>query len=148
MRGEAKLPQGTIHYRESGEGPPVVFVHGLLVDGRLWRKVTPLLEDRFRCIVPDLPLGSHTTPLNADADLSPPGLARIVADFLRGARARGRHPGRQRHRRRDLADHGREPSGADRPPRAHQLRRVRELPAAGVPAAAVGGKGPAGCSPE
>jgi pimeloyl-ACP methyl ester carboxylesterase len=79
---QAKLSQGKIHYRESGEGPPVVLVHGLLVDGRLWRKVTPLLEGSFHCIVPDLPLGSHTTPLNADADLSPPGLARIVADFL------------------------------------------------------------------
>jgi len=79
---EANLSQGTIHYRESGEGPPIVFVNGLLVDGRLWRKVTALLEDRFRCIVPDLPLGSHRTPMNPDADLSPPGLARIVADFL------------------------------------------------------------------
>ncbi len=79
---EVALPQGTIRYRESGEGPPVVFVHGLLVDGRLWRKVTPLLEDRFRCIVPDLPLGSHAQPMNPDADLSPAGLARIVAGFL------------------------------------------------------------------
>jgi pimeloyl-ACP methyl ester carboxylesterase len=79
---EAKLPQGTIDYRESGEGPPIVFAHGLLVDGRLWRKVTPLLEDRFRCIVPDLPLGSHRRPMSADADLSPPGLARLIADFL------------------------------------------------------------------
>jgi pimeloyl-ACP methyl ester carboxylesterase len=79
---EAKLSQGTIHYRESGAGPPIVFVHGLLVDGRLWRKVTPLLESRFRCIVPDLPLGSHQKPMNMDADLSPAGLARIVADFL------------------------------------------------------------------
>jgi len=79
---EVTLPQGTINFRESGEGPPVVFAHGLLVDGRLWRKVTPLLEDRFRCIVPDLPLGSHRTPMNPDADLSPPGLARIIAGFL------------------------------------------------------------------
>ena len=79
---EANLPQGTIRYSETGDGPPIVFVHGLLVDGRLWRKVTPLLEDRFRCIVPDLPLGSHTTPMNPDADLSPPGLARIVSGFL------------------------------------------------------------------
>jgi pimeloyl-ACP methyl ester carboxylesterase len=79
---DVKLPQGTIHYTESGEGPPVVFVHGLLVDGRLWRKVTPLLEHRFRCIVPDFPLGSHRTPMNPDADLSPPGLAAIVAGFL------------------------------------------------------------------
>jgi pimeloyl-ACP methyl ester carboxylesterase len=79
---EVKLPQGTISYREWGQGPPIVFVHGLLVDGRLWRKVTPLLDDRFRCIVPDLPLGSHMTAMNPDADLSPPGLARIVAGFM------------------------------------------------------------------
>ena len=77
-----KLPQGNIHYREYGEGPPIVFVHGLLVDGGLWRKVTPLLEDNFRCIVPELPLGSHPEPMNPDADLSPPGLARIIAGFL------------------------------------------------------------------
>jgi pimeloyl-ACP methyl ester carboxylesterase len=79
---EVKLPHGTIHYNESGEGPPIVFVHGLLVDGRLWRKVTPLLEGEFRCIVPEFPLGSHREPMNPDADLSPPGLARIVAGFL------------------------------------------------------------------
>ena len=79
---EATLPQGTIHYRESGEGEPIVFLHGLLVDGRLWRKVTPLLEDRFRCIVPDLPLGSHTIPMSPDGDLSPPSLAKIVDGFL------------------------------------------------------------------
>jgi pimeloyl-ACP methyl ester carboxylesterase len=79
-----KLREGNIHYREFGEGPPIVFVHGLLVDGRLWRKVTPLLKDRFRCIVPEFPLGSHPEPLNPNADLSPPGLARIVAGFLEG----------------------------------------------------------------
>jgi pimeloyl-ACP methyl ester carboxylesterase len=79
---EVKLPQGTIPYRESGDGPPIVFVHGLLVDGRLWRKVTPLLEGSYRCIVPDLPLGSHTVPMDPGADLSPPGLAKIIADFM------------------------------------------------------------------
>ena len=54
---EITLPQGTIHYRDAGEGPPVVFLHGLLVDGEVWRKVTPLLQGDARCIVPDLPLG-------------------------------------------------------------------------------------------
>jgi pimeloyl-ACP methyl ester carboxylesterase len=81
---EVKIEQGTISYRESGSGPPIVFLHGLLVDGRLWRKVTPLLKDDFHCLVPDLPLGSHTVPMHPDADLSPPGLARIVAGFLKG----------------------------------------------------------------
>ena len=79
---EIGLPQGTIRYRDTGSGEPIVFVHGLLVDGRLWRDVTPLLEDEFRCIVPDLPLGSHTSPVAEGTDLSPPGLARIVADLL------------------------------------------------------------------
>jgi len=76
------LDAGTIHYRESGSGRTVVFAHGLLVNGTLWRKVTPLLEARFRCIVPDLPLGSHREAMKPDADLTPPGLARILADFM------------------------------------------------------------------
>jgi pimeloyl-ACP methyl ester carboxylesterase len=79
---EITLPQGTISYCDTGEGPPVVFVHGLLVDGTLWRKVTPLLDGAARSIAPDLPLGSHRTPMNADADVTPHGVARLVGDFL------------------------------------------------------------------
>jgi pimeloyl-ACP methyl ester carboxylesterase len=79
---EVRLPQGTIRYRDTGSGEPIVFIHGLLVNGLLWRKVTPLLDRDFRCIVPDLPLGSHQPPMNADADLSPPGLAAIVDGFI------------------------------------------------------------------
>jgi pimeloyl-ACP methyl ester carboxylesterase len=76
------LPAGTIRYRDTGTGEPIVFIHGLLVSGALWRKVTPPLEAEHRCIVPELPLGSHRTPMKADADLSPPGVARLVSDFL------------------------------------------------------------------
>jgi pimeloyl-ACP methyl ester carboxylesterase len=79
---EITLPQGTVSYRDSGEGPPVVFVHGLLVDGTLWRKVTPLLDGTARSIVPDLPLGSHRIAMNADADVTPHGVARLVGDFM------------------------------------------------------------------
>jgi pimeloyl-ACP methyl ester carboxylesterase len=83
--GEQKtvsLPAGTIAYRERGEGLPVVFVHGVGVNGDLWRGVVPTVAGEHRCISPDLPLGSHSHPLPADADLSLPGLARIVADLL------------------------------------------------------------------
>jgi len=79
---QIELPQGTIRYRDSGSGSPIVFVHGLLVDGLLWRKVTPLLEGEFRCIVPDWPLGSHRIPLAPSADCSPRGMAHLIADFL------------------------------------------------------------------
>ncbi len=81
-QAEVSLPQGTIRYRDTGSGEPIVFVHGLLVNGALWRKVTPPLEREHRCIVPDLPLGSHQTPMAPEADLSPPGVARLLSDFL------------------------------------------------------------------
>jgi pimeloyl-ACP methyl ester carboxylesterase len=79
---QIELSAGTINYRDTGSGPPIVFVHGLLVDGTLWRKVVPKLEDRFRCIVPDLPLGSHTIAMKPDADLSPPGLGALIGELL------------------------------------------------------------------
>jgi len=81
---ELKLPQGTIRYRELGDpaAPAAVFVHGLLVNGLLWRKVAPRLAGELRCIVPDWPLGSHELPLAPGADASPGGVARLIADFV------------------------------------------------------------------
>jgi pimeloyl-ACP methyl ester carboxylesterase len=82
-RREVALQQGTIRYRERGSGEPIVFLHGVLVNGDLWRDVVPRLADAgYRCIVPDLPLGAHELPVHEDADLSPPGLARLIADFV------------------------------------------------------------------
>jgi pimeloyl-ACP methyl ester carboxylesterase len=82
MKHEVHLQQGTIRYREDGNGEPLLFVHGVLVDGDLWREVVPRLAKDCRCIVPDWPFGSHTTPLAPDADLSPPALAQMVVDFM------------------------------------------------------------------
>jgi pimeloyl-ACP methyl ester carboxylesterase len=79
---QVELSAGTIRYRDMGEGPPLVFVHGLLVDGTLWRNVTPPLEGRFRCIVPDWPLGSHTLPMKPEADITPRGVAHLIGEFL------------------------------------------------------------------
>ena len=76
------LPSGTIRYREGGSGPPIVFVHGFLVNGDLWRKVVPLLSGQFRCLAPDFPMGGHQPAMPTEADLSPPGIARLVAEFL------------------------------------------------------------------
>ncbi|HET7417775.1 MAG TPA: alpha/beta hydrolase [Solirubrobacterales bacterium] len=79
---EIQLPAGRIRYREAGEGKPVVFVHGYLVDGRLWDGVVDHLSDRCRCFAPHWPLGAQQVAMNPDADLSPPGIARLIADFL------------------------------------------------------------------
>ena len=80
-----ELNAGTIHYRESGpaDGRPVVFVHGFLVDAELWSDVPErLAAEGFHTFAPTWPLGSHTTPMKADAELSPRLVARIILDFL------------------------------------------------------------------
>lgn len=82
QRKEIDLPAGRVRYREEGEGKPVVFVHGYLVDGRLWDGVVDRLSDRFRCLAPDWPIGSQQIAMKPDADLSPPGLAATIAAFL------------------------------------------------------------------
>src|SRR3954447_27053091 len=82
QRHEIELPAGRIRYREAGEGKAVVFVHGFLVDGRLWDGVVDALSDRCRCIAPDWPIGAHQIAMNPDADLSPPGIAAIIDSFL------------------------------------------------------------------
>jgi pimeloyl-ACP methyl ester carboxylesterase len=79
---EIQVSAGTIRYRDAGAGPPIVFVHGYLVDGRLWDGVVEALADRYRCIAPDWPLGAHQIAMSPDADLTPPGIATIIADFL------------------------------------------------------------------
>lgn len=81
-RKEIDLPAGRIRYREAGSGKPVVFVHGYLVDGRLWDGVVDRLADRYRCLAPNWPIGSQQIAMNPDADLSPPGIAGIVSSFL------------------------------------------------------------------
>lgn len=81
------LPHGTITYRFSGpedsHRPPVVFVHGLLVDNALWAQVADLLAVQgIRSYAPTWPLGSHRIPMNPDADLSPLGMAGVINDFI------------------------------------------------------------------
>jgi len=75
------LPGGRVRVHEIGRGPTIVFVHGLLVNANLWRKVVARLSPDFRCVTLDLPLGSHVEPLGGD-DLTPPGLAALVCDAL------------------------------------------------------------------
>jgi pimeloyl-ACP methyl ester carboxylesterase len=73
---------GPLAYTDTGRGDPVVFVHGVLANSRLWQRVAPLLEDRCRCIIVDWPLGSHTRPMRPDSDLSPPALAELIVELL------------------------------------------------------------------
>jgi pimeloyl-ACP methyl ester carboxylesterase len=79
---EVELSTGTVRYHEAGTGPVIVFVHGYLVNANIWRSLVPLLATHYRCLTPDWPLGSHVVPMRRDADLTPPGMGRLIAEFL------------------------------------------------------------------
>ncbi|OSC38832.1 alpha/beta fold hydrolase [Mycobacterium decipiens] len=79
------ISAGTIHYEATGpeSGRPVVFVHGYLMGGQLWRQVSEQLAGRgLRCIAPTWPLGAHPEPLRPGADQTIGGVAGIVAEVL------------------------------------------------------------------
>jgi pimeloyl-ACP methyl ester carboxylesterase len=76
-----ELEQGRIHYRERGSGRAVLFVNGVFVTGDFWRGVAPALAADHRCICPDWPLGAHSEPMRPQADLTFPGIVRLIFDF-------------------------------------------------------------------
>ncbi|MEU3597646.1 alpha/beta hydrolase [Streptomyces sp. NPDC006798] len=77
-----ELSSGSIDYQDTGgEGPVLVFAHGLPMNETQWRKVVPLL-DGYRCVLPTLPLGGHRVPMKPDADLSQTGVALLLGEFI------------------------------------------------------------------
>lgn len=80
---EVELTAGTIEYEDTGgEGPVLVLLGGLAMDGSVWDPLVAELRGEHRCVVPTLPLGAHRKAMNADADLTLAGFGRIVAELL------------------------------------------------------------------
>lgn len=79
----ARLTAGTIDYTDTGgDGPVLVLLHGVNMDGSLWRHVVDRLAPRFRCIVPTLPLGSHRAAMDRPDLVTHRGVAALVAELL------------------------------------------------------------------
>ena len=78
-----ELPSGTLDYTDTGgDGPTVVLVHGLAMDGSVWRHVVEELRGRYRVVVPTMPFGAHLRPVHPGTDLTPDGMARLLGSFL------------------------------------------------------------------
>jgi pimeloyl-ACP methyl ester carboxylesterase len=80
-----EISAGTIYYEETGpaDGRPVVFVHGYMMGGQVWREVSVRLAALgLRCIAPTWPMGAHLHPLRPGADRTITGVAGIVAEVL------------------------------------------------------------------
>jgi pimeloyl-ACP methyl ester carboxylesterase len=77
-----KTRLGSLAWQSSGQGPTIVFFAGALANHELWRDVVAVLQDRYRCITVDLPLGAHPWPLQPGADRSATSLARLLLDCV------------------------------------------------------------------
>jgi pimeloyl-ACP methyl ester carboxylesterase len=61
----------TIGYRELGDGPPVLLLHGWPTSSYLWRDVMPAIAAHNRVIAPDLPgFGVSDKPLDVRYDFA------------------------------------------------------------------------------
>jgi pimeloyl-ACP methyl ester carboxylesterase len=82
-RTQIELSSGVIEYTDTGgDGPVLVLLHGLMMDAALWDGVIAELSSGHRCVAPTLPLGAHQHPMRPDTDLSLPGIARLVTEFM------------------------------------------------------------------
>lgn len=75
---------GRVRVRDTGgTGHPLLLIHSFLADPDLYASLAPLLTARgYRCVIPQLPLGAHAIPMRGGADLTPPGLARLIVEVL------------------------------------------------------------------
>jgi len=72
---------GRVSYTEQGTGPVALFVHGVLLNGHLWRHQLAGLSDIRRCIAVDL-LAHGDTDIAPDQDVSVTANANMLAESL------------------------------------------------------------------
>jgi pimeloyl-ACP methyl ester carboxylesterase len=72
---------GRIHYTEHGAGPVALFVHGVLLNGHVWRHQVTHLSDIRRCIAVDL-LAHGDTEIAPDQEVSVTANANMLREFL------------------------------------------------------------------
>jgi pimeloyl-ACP methyl ester carboxylesterase len=79
---EVPVTGGVLRVHVRGNGESLLLLHGFFANSNLWRDVVPLLAGEYRCITPDLPMGFHAHAMDRGADLSLPGLARLLSETM------------------------------------------------------------------
>lgn len=84
MNGGVKNRQspGGISYDRGGDGPPLLLIHGLGADRRVWDPIVNTLRATFDVIALDLPGHGESRRVQPGEDVSPAGLAQTCAQFL------------------------------------------------------------------
>src|SRR5277367_4562963 len=81
IRDSVHTASGRISYTEQGTGPVALFVHGVLLNGYLWRHQLEDLSDVRRCIAIDL-LAHGDTEIAPDQDVSVTANAKMLKELL------------------------------------------------------------------
>lgn len=81
IQRSVRTPSGLISYTEQGAGPVALFVHGVLLNGYLWRHQLADLSDIRRCIAVDL-LAHGDTEIMPEQDVSVTANATMLKEFL------------------------------------------------------------------
>jgi len=77
---EIEAGDGSIAWGELGSGPPLVLLHGIRDSHRGWRRLAPLLAERFRVLMPDLP--GHGLSGRPDAPYTLPWYAEQLSAWM------------------------------------------------------------------
>src|SRR5437879_11304635 len=80
-RHSVETASGRIGYTVQGAGPVALFVHGVLLNGHLWRHQLSQLSDTRRCIAVDL-LAHGETEIAPGQDVSVTANALMLESFL------------------------------------------------------------------
>src|SRR5262249_2627785 len=81
IKRRVQTDSGRISYTEQGAGPVALFVHGVLLNGYLWRNQLADLSDIRRCIAVDL-LAHGDTEITLNQDVSVTANAKMLKAFL------------------------------------------------------------------
>ncbi len=78
-----------LHYEVAGEGPPLLFLHGLGSSGEDWKRQAPAFTDRFRVITCDV--RGHGASAKPPGPYSVPLFAKDTAELLKHLAAAPAH---------------------------------------------------------
>lgn len=81
LKKSVQTRSGRIAYVEKGTGPVALFVHGVLLNGHLWRNQLDDLSDVRRCVAIDL-LAHGDTEIGREQDVSVTANAQMISEFL------------------------------------------------------------------
>lgn len=90
MNKEITIAGNKIFYRVTGNGRPLIFIHGFGEDGEVWKNQIEFLKNDFRLIVPDLPGSGKSEMIE---DMSMEGMAEVIKTIVDGESSEVPPPG-------------------------------------------------------